>query len=467
MFSVIIPVQNNADSISCLVDLIRNHPLVREVIVVDDGSTDETPSLAKESGATVILSSMLGKGASMHDGLMIAKAESILFLDGNIRSLSPSMIDVVHAELGRNADFVKARLRSTEDAVSLLTARPLINVFFPALSSISHPLCGIVAASKQYLLRQVFEDGYGVDIGLLIDSHLSQANIAEIDAGAVTYSAPAPEELLSIAGEVVQAILDRSNKCIRRHDVSHSIATEPNPPSPAELISLSRAVRSRAKLALIDLDIILVEGSFLAALAQQLGRERALDECVNQRGWGWLTRQQGIAAVFAGVSRQAFIAVAKSLPLSPDVIDTVIKLKMHGFTVGVVSDRFQIMVEIVRKRIFADFGIGHELQFDNGLVAGRLLPHPFFLAENGCEQHEYCKRNAIIHLERLRGTAFQEIISIGNASRNQCLLTASTTGFSLEAQKDADDREIIYLSSCTEIMTWLSGRHSDQECCGI
>lgn len=243
----------------------------------------------------------------------------------------------------------------------------------------------------------------------------------EVDVGAVTYVTAPQTELLPIAGEVVQAILDRSNKRIQSYGVSHNVASEPNLPSPTELISLSRAVRAQAKLALIELDIILVEGSFLAELARRLGRERALDECVNRRDWGWLTRQQGIAAVFAGVSRQVFISVAKSLPLSPDVIDTVIKLKTQGFTVGVVSDRFQIIVEIIRKRIFADFGIGHELQFDNGLVAGGLSPHPFFLAENGCKQHEYCKRNIIVHLERLRGTAFEEIISIGNASRNQCL----------------------------------------------
>lgn len=467
MFSVIIPTLNNGESISELVQLVRVHPLIHEIIVVDDGSTDETSSLAREAGATVILSSMLGKGASMHDGLLIATAKNILFLEGNIRSLSLSLIDLMHTALARDSDFVKARLRSAEEVVSLFTARPLINKFFPALASISHPLCGILAASRQYLLSQVFEDGYGVEIGLLIDAHLCQANIVEIDAESVTYLTPSQTVLSSVAGEVVQAILDRANKCILSHMDPHRVATEPNPPSPLELITLSRSVRSRAKIALIDLDVILVEGSFLAALARQLGRERALDECVNRRDWGWLTRQQEIASVFAGVARQAFISVAKNLPVSTDVIDMVIKLKTQGFTVGVVTDRFQIMAEIIRKRIFADFGIGHELQFENGVVAGPLLPHPFFQAENGCKQHEYCKRNVISHLERLRDSAFEEIISIGNASRNQCLLTASTIGFSLEGRKEIDEQGIIHLSSCQEILAWLSGRHSDQACCGI
>lgn len=467
LFSVIIPTLNNGESISELVNSVRGHPLIKEVMVVDDGSTDETSSLAREAGATVILSSMLGKGASMHDGLLMATAKNILFLEGNIRSLPLSLIDLMNTALERDADFVKARFSSTEEAVSLFAARPLINIYFPALASISQPLCGIVAASRQYLLGQVFEDGYGVEIGLLIDAHLCQANIVEIDAGAIAYITPSQTELSSIAGEVVQAILDRANKCILSQKAFRRIATEPNPPSPIELSALSRCVRSRAKIALIDLDVILVEGSFLAALARQLGRERALDECVNRRDWGWLTRQQEIASVFAGVSRQAFISVAKNLPVSPDVIDMVIKLKRQGFTVGVVTDRFQIMAEIIRKRIFADFGIGHELQFDGGVVAGPLLPHPFFLAENGCKQHEYCKQNIIFHLERLRGSTFEEIISIGNASRNQCLLAASTMGFSLEGRKEIDDQGIIHLSSCPEIMTWLSGRHSDQACCGI
>lgn len=65
MISVIIPVLNESETIGSVVAFARRHPLVTEVIVVDDGSLDDTPRLAVASGARVITSTLLGKGASM------------------------------------------------------------------------------------------------------------------------------------------------------------------------------------------------------------------------------------------------------------------------------------------------------------------------------------------------------------------------------------------------------------------
>ncbi len=53
----------------------------------DDGSIDGTPEIARHAGATVVTSSMLGKGASMEDGIWAARSEFVLFLDGDLRGL--------------------------------------------------------------------------------------------------------------------------------------------------------------------------------------------------------------------------------------------------------------------------------------------------------------------------------------------------------------------------------------------
>ncbi len=82
--SVLIPVLNESKTIAALVGLLKADPSVREVLVIDDGSIDGTAELASEAGAKVMTSTLLGKGASMEDGLRAARGDVVLFLDGDL-----------------------------------------------------------------------------------------------------------------------------------------------------------------------------------------------------------------------------------------------------------------------------------------------------------------------------------------------------------------------------------------------
>src|SRR5687768_9868580 len=90
--SVVIPVLNESRTIAQIVRFAKASPLVNEVIVVDDGSVDGTPELAESCGARVIISSLMGKGASMEDGLQAARSDFILYLDGDLSGLGKDMI---------------------------------------------------------------------------------------------------------------------------------------------------------------------------------------------------------------------------------------------------------------------------------------------------------------------------------------------------------------------------------------
>src|SRR3954470_9395302 len=73
--TVVIPVLNESKRIASVVKLAVSSRLVREVIVLDDGSIDGTPEFAESAGARVITSAMLGKGASMEEGMLEAKTD--------------------------------------------------------------------------------------------------------------------------------------------------------------------------------------------------------------------------------------------------------------------------------------------------------------------------------------------------------------------------------------------------------
>ena len=84
MITVVIPTLNEEENIASVVNFAKGHPLVTEVIVVDDQSIDKTVKIAQKNGAKVITSTKLGKGASMNDGVLCAANDIIVFLDGDI-----------------------------------------------------------------------------------------------------------------------------------------------------------------------------------------------------------------------------------------------------------------------------------------------------------------------------------------------------------------------------------------------
>src|SRR5205823_14718534 len=67
--------------------------------------------------------------------------------------------------------------------VTELTARPLINLFYPDLAAVEQPLAGEVAARRDLVERLPFVTGYGVDIALLLDAYrlVGLDGLAQVD----------------------------------------------------------------------------------------------------------------------------------------------------------------------------------------------------------------------------------------------------------------------------------------------
>src|SRR3990172_758532 len=109
MVSVIIPALNEGQTIKKVVSFAKQFSLVGEVIVIDDKSLDNTVEEARLAGAIVVTSTKIGKGASMRDGLLLAKHDVILYLDGDVENYAPDTIEKMTLPITNGqADFVKA-----------------------------------------------------------------------------------------------------------------------------------------------------------------------------------------------------------------------------------------------------------------------------------------------------------------------------------------------------------------------
>ena len=82
--SIIIPAKNEAGAIGDVVRIATEAYPDAEVIVVDDGSDDDTANLAEQSGAKVVRHpESLGNGAAVKSGARAARGELLAFMDGD------------------------------------------------------------------------------------------------------------------------------------------------------------------------------------------------------------------------------------------------------------------------------------------------------------------------------------------------------------------------------------------------
>ena len=191
--SICLPARDEAETIGTIVAelaLLRSAGVIDELVVVDD-STDGTAAIARDAGADVHDQSALmgdfgpvqGKGDAMWRALSVLTGDVICFLDADSEEFGRHFACGLVGPLacGQGTDYTKAyyrrpfrlgevRLPEGGGRVTELMARPLLNRFYPDLAGFVQPLAGEVAARRSLLEKLPFATGYGVDIGLLIDS---------------------------------------------------------------------------------------------------------------------------------------------------------------------------------------------------------------------------------------------------------------------------------------------------------
>ena len=82
--SIIIPAYNEAETVGDLVTKAKTLYPASEVIVINDGSTDETEKVARDAGAIVYSHPHnIGNGAAIKSGIRIASGRILVFLDAD------------------------------------------------------------------------------------------------------------------------------------------------------------------------------------------------------------------------------------------------------------------------------------------------------------------------------------------------------------------------------------------------
>lgn len=108
--SAVIPAYNEAERIESVLHAVDNSEFVSEIVVVNDGSTDNTEDVLKASGLDVQLLTLhknTGKSNALARGIETATNPTLLFVDADLIGLESRHIDKMVRTFGKgNWDMV-------------------------------------------------------------------------------------------------------------------------------------------------------------------------------------------------------------------------------------------------------------------------------------------------------------------------------------------------------------------------
>ena len=131
--TIVIPAKNEAKNITGVLHSIQALKLDAEILVINDGSTDNTVALAKQEGARVISHPYSqGNGAAIKTGARNAQGEITIFMDGDGQHNPMDIPDFIQ-KLDEGYDMVVGA-RNPKSQASLL--RRLGNAFYNRFASI-------------------------------------------------------------------------------------------------------------------------------------------------------------------------------------------------------------------------------------------------------------------------------------------------------------------------------------------
>lgn len=234
--SVVLPARNEDRTVATIIETIRealmsddeSSSLVDELIVMNDSSSDMTASVSHQAGALVVSVDEIlpdygpgsGKGNVLWKSVAASSGDIIVWIDADLTSFDPGFVTNLVAPLIADASITMVKGYYQRPEVSgigggrttEIMARPLISTFFPHLAHVRQPLGGEYAARRSVLERLPFCEGYGVEIGLLIDIARTHGveSIAQVDLGVRNHRVRPLHDLTAQAMEVLHAAVQRA-----------------------------------------------------------------------------------------------------------------------------------------------------------------------------------------------------------------------------------------------------------------
>jgi glycosyltransferase involved in cell wall biosynthesis len=196
------------DEAAALPGVLAHVPGSMQVIVVDNGSTDDTAAIAREHGALVVSEPNVGYGAAVHAGLRAATTDLVAFMDGDGSMDASELLPLLDDVAGGGADLALGRRCPTGPGVwpwhARLGNRLVLGRLRHRTGLAVHDIAPMRVARRSALLAlDVRDRRFGYPVELLVRAHAAGWVITEHD---VSYHPRAAGTRSKVSGSVVGTV---------------------------------------------------------------------------------------------------------------------------------------------------------------------------------------------------------------------------------------------------------------------
>lgn len=176
--SVIIPAYNEGERIKDTLDNIVDIDIIDEILVVDDGSKDNTSEVLKnyknDKVKYWVQNPNQGKGKALEKGLekLNEKSDIVIFLDADVGKTSSEVVKIIKPVIDNECDVAIARFRPAKKKGGMGFVKRLAKESVKEITGVE---LNATISGQRAFKREVIEkfktipDGYGVEVGMTID----------------------------------------------------------------------------------------------------------------------------------------------------------------------------------------------------------------------------------------------------------------------------------------------------------
>jgi len=170
--SVIIPAYNEEERILETLSTLQGKEWIHQIIVVDDGSSDQTVAIAKQFTPFVYQhASNQGKAEAMLTGASKAESSILLFLDADLGKSAAKAKELITPLWQDHADMTVASFPpALNSGFGIVKRLAILAIYLQTGKKLTAPLSGQRAIKKELFKSSYRGDhGFGIEVGLSID----------------------------------------------------------------------------------------------------------------------------------------------------------------------------------------------------------------------------------------------------------------------------------------------------------
>lgn len=186
MISALIPAYNESDRIPATILAVRGLSVVDEIIVVDDGSQDDTAQQAEAAGADVVFRQKnQGKGGALNTAFQLSRGDIVLLLDADLGDSAGEADKLLAPLLNGEADMTIAKfpvIPGKGGGKGLVVKLARWGIHTLGGQQMTTPLSGQRAVRRNVIETcGGFESGWGAEVALTVEALRHGFRVQEVE----------------------------------------------------------------------------------------------------------------------------------------------------------------------------------------------------------------------------------------------------------------------------------------------